>query len=93
MVIDAIGKAPFTLDQDGDHLIVRLTGDAAFGPPPTLPRNVVAMKTDGQTLDVTLRHGAKLHSWRMDGRVVLDVLDDATAPPAGAKPSRRRHRW
>ncbi len=59
VVIDTNGKAPFSLDQDGDHLIVRLTGEAAFGPSPALPRNVVAMKTDGPALDVMLRHGAK----------------------------------
>jgi hypothetical protein len=82
VVIDTNGKTVFKLDQDGDHLVLHLSDGLALGPPPSLPRNVVSIKTDGTALDLVLRHGAKVHSWRMDGRVVLDIIDDSANSPA-----------
>jgi hypothetical protein len=93
LVIETNGKTAFTLDQDGDHLVIHLMDELTLGPPPALPRNVVAIKTDGAALDLTLRHGAKAHPWRMDGRVVVDAMDETDGPsadvPATAKPDPR----
>jgi tetratricopeptide (TPR) repeat protein len=90
LVIDTSNKFSFTLDQDGDHLVVRLSGEVTLAPAPALPRNVVSMKIDGAVLDLVLRHGTKVRSWRLEGRVVLDVMDDASltrpATPAAETP-------
>src|SRR4051812_26902853 len=66
VVIGTTGKTIYTLDQDGDHLILRLSGEGTLGPAPAMPRNVVSIRTDGSALDLTLRHGAKVHPWRLD---------------------------
>src|ERR1700761_1291523 len=92
VVIDANGKTAFTVDQDGDHLIVHLTDVAWLGPAPPLPRNVVSIITDGSTLDLMLQHGAKAHAWPLAGRVVVDV--SAANAPTGTlltapKPNQR----
>jgi tetratricopeptide (TPR) repeat protein len=63
---------------------MHLADDIILGPAPKLPRNVVAIKTDGSTLDLVLRHGAKMHAWRMGGRVVVDAVDDAGGASAAA---------
>jgi tetratricopeptide (TPR) repeat protein len=84
VVIDTNGKAVYHLGQDGDHVVVHFDGDVTLGGPPSLPRNVIAITTDGPTADLTLAHGAKVHPMRLDGRVVLDILDatDKATPAA-----------
>jgi hypothetical protein len=84
LVIDTNGKTGYTIEQDGDHLVMHLADDIVLGPAPKLPRNVVAITTDGSTLDLVLRHGAKMHAWRMGGRVVVDAMDDTGGAPAAA---------
>lgn len=89
VVIDANGATAYQLDQDGDHVTVRFTGGVMLGNSPTLPRNIVAIKTSGATIELTLKHGAKLRPMRMDGRVILDAWDapDSTAAPGTVRPS------
>ena len=89
LVIDTNAKNAYQLDQNGDHVVVRFSGDVTLGSPPRLPRNVTAMTTDGPVLDLVLKHGGKIHPMRLDGRVVLDILDgpDAAAPPAPVRPA------
>jgi tetratricopeptide (TPR) repeat protein len=83
LVIDTSGKSAYQLDQDGDHVVVRLTGDMLLGPPPASPRNVIAITTEGPTVTLTVKHGVKVHAMGLDGRVVIDILDptDGAAPP------------
>jgi hypothetical protein len=97
IVIDTNGNTSYRVDQDGDHVVVRFAddvtlGDVTLGNAPASPRNVVAMTTDGQTLDLTVTHGARLHVMRLDGRVVVDVLDSTgnAAPPAKPRESNVR---
>ena len=85
IVVDTNSKTAYRLNQEGDHVAIHLSGDVTLGPAPSPPRNVVAIKTDGSAVDLTVAHGAKVHPMRLDGRVVLDLLDapdNAAAPPA-----------
>jgi hypothetical protein len=84
VVIDTNGNAVYRLDQDGNHVVLHFTDDIVLGNPPSPPRNVIAITTDGPTADMTVVHGTRLHPKRLDGRVVLDILDATgnTAPPA-----------
>lgn len=83
VVIDTNGKAAYHLTQDGDHVEVHFDGNVKLGDPPSPPRNVLAITTDGPTADLTLVHGTRLHRMRLGGRVVLDLLDasDDASPP------------
>jgi hypothetical protein len=84
IVIDTNRSDAYHIEQDGDHVVVRFAGAITLGAPPASPRNVIAIKTDGSMVDLTLKHGAQLHPMRLEGRVVLDIQDtlDGTAPPA-----------
>ncbi|HEX3573921.1 MAG TPA: hypothetical protein VHU42_04900 [Rhodopila sp.] len=82
VVIDTTGTTAYTLDQDGDHVVVHLPEGFSLGAAPAPPRNVIAIRSDGSTLDLVLRHGVQLHPWRKDGRVIIDLIDD----PAAAAP-------
>lgn len=84
LVIDTSAKTTYRLDQDGDHVVVRFTDDVTLGNAPTLPRNVIAIKTDGPTVDLILKPGVKLRPIRLDGHVVLDIVD---APDESAQPA------
>jgi tetratricopeptide (TPR) repeat protein len=91
IVIETNGKTAYQLDQDGDHVVVRLNGDVTLGSPPAAPRNVVTITTDGSTIELILKHGTTLNPKRLDGRVVLDVLDrpDNANPPANGHDFRK----
>jgi hypothetical protein len=84
VAIDADGKTAYTVEQDGDHVVLHLADDIVLGAAPKLPRNVVAITTDHSTIDLILRHGAKVHAWRLGGRVLVDVMDDTGGAPAAA---------
>src|ERR1700675_3469932 len=55
IVIDTNSKTGYTLEQDGDHVVVHLQNDVPLGAPPPPPRNVIGIKTDGSTLDLMVR--------------------------------------
>jgi hypothetical protein len=88
VVVDTNGKTAYRLEQDGDHVVMHFADDVTLGNAPAPPRNVIAITTDGATADLILVHGAKIHPMRMDGRVVLDVLDNTDKAAAPAKPRR-----
>ena len=87
IVIDTNNQIPYHLDQEGDHVVVHLADGVTLAHPPSPPRNVTTIRTDGSTVDLTLSHGARLRAVRMSGRVVLDVMDPtkdkSAAPNAG----------
>ncbi len=90
IVIDTNATTEYTLEQDGDHVVVHLQNNIPLSAPPTRPRNVVGIKIEGSTLDLMLRPGARLRSSRVGGRVILDMVDDgsAAATPGPSKPLR-----
>jgi hypothetical protein len=75
VVMDTDGNAAYQLKQDGDHVVVQFAPGVSLGQPPTLPRNVIAITTNGSQADLTLVHGAQIHSAVVGGRVVLDIED------------------
>jgi VCBS repeat-containing protein len=89
IVIDTNGKTAYHLDHDGDHVSVLIAGDVTLGKPPSPPRNVITITTDGPTADLTLAHGARVHAMRIDGHVVVDILDASDTAVAPRKIGRR----
>ena len=95
--MDTIGQPRYQVSQDGDHVVLRFDDAVVLGSPPALPRNVIAMKTNGSVAELTLAHGTVLHTMRLGGRVVLDALDASdkasgtppVAPPPLNRPSPR----
>lgn len=85
VTIDSLATSAYHLDQDGDRVTARFGDGVSLGTAPPLPRNVAAIKIDGQVIELTLKHGGRLHAWRLDGRVVLDVLDPKDTQAAAAK--------
>jgi len=74
----------FKLDQVGNRVIVRFADPVHLDQAPSAPRNVVAIKTSGPTIDFIVVPGASIHPTVVAGRVVLDVMDPpaaASAPP------------
>jgi hypothetical protein len=96
IVIDTNATTEYTLEQEGDHVVVHLQNNIPLGAPPPRPRNVVGITIEGSTIDLMLQPGARLRSSRVGGRVILDMVDDgsATATPGPSKPLRdpRPHR-
>src|SRR6201995_3536424 len=86
IVIDSKSKPE--LNQNGDVVSVRLPEGVVLGPPPPLPRNVVAIRTDGSVTELTLKPGTSVRETLAGGRVVFDVADapgDRATPPKGPK--------
>lgn len=90
IVIDTNATTEYTLEQEGDHVVVHLQNNITLGAPPPRPRNVVGITIAGSTIELKLRPGARLRSSRVGGRVILDMVDDggATATPGPSKPLR-----
>ena len=85
IVIDTSGQTGYQLHQDGDRVVVRFGDDVLLAPPPSVPRNMMAIKTDGPVVELTLKPGTLLHATRLSGRVVLDALDAPTKAAAAPK--------
>src|ERR1700759_710632 len=86
IVIDTKSKPE--LNQNGDVVSVRLPEGVVLGPPPPLPRNVVAIRTDGSVMELTLKPGTSVRETLAGGRVVFEVADapgDRATPPKGPK--------
>jgi hypothetical protein len=80
IAIDTNSQARYQLDHDGDRVVMRFSTPLRLGAPPRPPRNVVDIRTDGATAELTLLHGAAVRPSRIAGRVVLDVFDPADTP-------------
>jgi tetratricopeptide (TPR) repeat protein len=84
LVFDTIDAQTYHLDRVGDRVIVRFNPDVTLGRPPSAPRNILSIKTTGSSIDLTLNRGAQVHTMRIDGRLILDVLDPKSDPDAPA---------
>ena len=70
---------------EGQRLTVRLesqSGTVTLGAAPRAPRNVVAVVVRGAELELVLAPGAKPRSYRLGGRLVVDIADPVGATPA-----------
>src|SRR5689334_17374265 len=74
IVIDTGAGAAYHVDQADDHVTVRFLSPVTLGAPPPAPRNVVAIRTGVQALEVTIKSGSTVRSGRMGDRFVIDVI-------------------
>ncbi|WP_428491853.1 hypothetical protein [Rhodopila sp.] len=87
VVIETKGRTEYQVRQDGNHVLVRFADGIVLGRPPASPPNVVDIVTDGSTLELTLRRGARVHAMRAYGRVIIDVMGGWAGPRAGEHPA------
>ncbi|HEX2944224.1 MAG TPA: hypothetical protein VHO91_24420 [Rhodopila sp.] len=92
IVVETTSGTAFHLTHDGDHVRVQFGRAIALGQAPAPPRNVRAVSVSGSTLNLTLADGARVHAMRLNGRVVLDIMDPVKpSPPSQPAPGERRH--
>lgn len=80
IVVDAAPGTTFKMDQTGEHVVVHFADPTILGRPPSPPRNVVSLQTNGATADFVVVPGAVVHPTMISGSIVFDILD----PPAAA---------
>lgn len=90
MVVDVAPGTRYALSRTGDTVAIRFPDGTLLARPPAVPRNVRAMTAGAMRLDLTVASGATLRETRIDGRIVIDVLDPvARQTPAAPKPVSR----
>ncbi|MFT8245284.1 hypothetical protein, partial [Roseomonas sp. BN140053] len=87
VVFDWPERTGYRLEEAEGRVLLRFDQPAEFDLPARLPRNVLGFSAEGDTVTVTLRPGARARSFRLGGRVVLDLLNPPAAPRA-AEPAR-----
>ncbi|MFZ4409080.1 MAG: hypothetical protein ACOYOH_17195 [Paracraurococcus sp.] len=80
LVFDWPVPPAYTLEQQGESVLLRFPPGTDLRPPRRLPRNLVALAAEAEVARLTLRPGARLRHYRLGGRVVVDLFD----PPAVA---------
>jgi hypothetical protein len=83
ITIELGGAKTFRLDQIGDRVVVHFTSPVSLERPPSPPRNVLTLNTNGATADFTVLPGARVHPAIIANTVVFDILD----PPVAASPA------
>ncbi len=84
VVIDVGPAASYKLTRDGDTLTVTFGGAMTFAQPGSAPRNVRSVRVSPGQVMITIAPGAKPRDTRINGHVVIDVLDSGAAAPAAA---------
>ena len=75
------------MTRDGDTVTIKFPDQTALQTPPPAPRNVRSLKASAAQAELQVAAGAALREMRVDGHVVIDVLDPAAVPkPAVAPP-------
>jgi hypothetical protein len=91
IVFDVPSGTHYKLTRAGDSVTVDFGEGIALQASPASPRNVHALKSSGGQAQFVVDAGATLREMRIDGHVVIDVLDARTGPtppkPAPAKPA------
>jgi hypothetical protein len=90
VVFDLPERLDYRLTQQGEHVVVRFTGDVAIGSAPSMPHNVLGLTGGIGQAELVVEAGTVVHAWRLGDLVVVDVLDQAlaaSAPPAQAQAS------
>jgi hypothetical protein len=88
LVFDWPAPPAYSLDQQGDQVLLRFPAGSAFQLPRKLPRNLLAAVAvaEGEGVRLTLRPLARAKHYRLGGRVVVDLLDP---PSEVARPEPR----
>jgi hypothetical protein len=84
IVFDLPSRIDYSVTQEGQHVLVKFTGDVTIGEARGVPHNVVSINGGAAQAEFVVAAGTILHSWRLGDMVVIDVLDHDAAgdPPA-----------
>ncbi|HXA22834.1 MAG TPA: hypothetical protein VNW90_11065 [Acetobacteraceae bacterium] len=86
VVFELPERLDYHLTQQGQHVLVRFTGDVTIGSAPSIPHNVLGVTGGAGQAELVVESGTVVRAWRLGDLVVVDVLDQAIA--ANATPAR-----
>ena len=89
IVFEFAGPTGFHVATEGDRVAVTFDGAPSVTSPGALPRNVRSILGGPGSAAVLLGPGARVRSYSVENRVVLDVLDPAPPPRAARPPAQR----
>jgi hypothetical protein len=75
-------RLDYSLTQQGQHVLVRFTGDVTIGSAPSVPHNVLGLTGGAGQAELVVETGTAVRAWRLGDLVVVDVLDKALAATA-----------
>ncbi|TDG08026.1 hypothetical protein E2C05_31420, partial [Paracraurococcus ruber] len=75
IVFDWPAPPAYTMDQQGDRVLLRFPPGQEFVLPRRLPRNLLAAEATAEGVVLTLRPGARARTLRLGNRVVVNVFD------------------
>ena len=81
IVFDVPAGTPYKLNRVGDTVTIEFPDKTELQQPPRGPRNVRSLKAAAGRAEIVVAAGAALRQMRIDGHVVIDVLDPAAEPP------------
>ncbi len=82
IVFDWPSPPPYRVEQEGERVRLRFPAGADITLPRRLPRNMQAIRREGEVVEITIAPGARVRHFRNGPKVALDVLD---ATPAEAQ--------
>ena len=89
IVFDVVPGTTYKLSRDGDTVAIAFPANTALRKPAYAPSNVRSLKTAADRAEIVVAAGAAVREMRIDGRVVIDVLDPSASVPPPAKPAKR----
>ena len=90
VAFDFPSRVRFSVNRDGDRLLITFTDPRAIGSPEALPRNVRAATGGAGRAEIVVAAGAQIRPGRIDNRIVIDILDptpSAESPPPPPAPA------
>jgi len=88
IVFDFAIPVTWHVARNGQQVTLHFDPAGTLAAPPWLPRNVIAMTREANGVEITVAPGAQLRTWRLDDRVVVDVLDPLPDKPSQMAPAR-----
>ena len=85
LVFDVEAGTRYKLSRAGDTVTIEFPDKTALQQPPRAPRNVRSIKASADQAEIVVAAGASLREMRIDGHVVIDVLDPKPVPPKPAR--------
>ena len=88
IVLDLPPHTDYRVEQDGPHITLRFTGQAALKPGLANPHNVVSLTGGSGQIDLMVAAGTLVSDWRTGDHVVIDVFDKDAPQVKGAANAR-----